>query len=533
VPLTHQYQPTQPHQHQHQHQHQHHQQQQQQVYQGAQRQSSPLAQHQSLGPSLEDHVLPVNPASPAARCSPVRSGATSSATPECQAIRPASSTASLAKSGINLADLIVELDISDPAVGGDADPYGSFAELSKKGADEEGDEEDSQQQQQQQDEYYGDEEEDEAGSSWYASDASSGAVYSEPAYYGHPEQHRLSPLSPLSQAPCQPQGLSPLRRTELSQADLLDIEAEFVEQPAAPVAMAAGVPRQPQTLSPLLPALQGSPSMASRFHSKYGSGMLASSGSQVTMLGSAGSCCADELGSIDLRSQDSLRRAVSFAPELQSLNDPACTDLLALRRQGERESQLYLNYRNAMRNAHTALPLSFQEVKEKIGEHGLEIAFREERHTADQKSLFLLPLNGLAQPRWVPPNTSLRVGRSSAWLQAQSRVVSRNHCEILHDIHQYYVRDVGSKSGTFVNGTRIGTPDTISAPRELRHGDVLQIGTDLGSEADAYGRVPDTFRSVQLLALYGYRARLSVPAKDESTYSTLYPMRIVLIVCVC
>lgn len=400
------------------------------------------------------------------------------------------------RSKADLMDLIVELNIDDPST--NADPYGSFAELSQP----------SSKHQENYEEY--------SNAEWSDASEISEAVYSEPVYYNDDRHH----LSPLSQNYQQEPEEQPLRK-RMSREDLLDIEAEFVEQPNMPI-----YHQQTQQLSPLLPNLQHSPSnsiLAHRFLSKYGSGMLASSGSQVTMMGSAGSCC-DELGSIDFRSQDSLKR-VSFSPELQTLHDPACHDLLTLREQQDgKDGQLYLNYRNCMRNTHTCLPLSFQELKGKIEEHGMDITFKEERRTSDQKSLFLLPLNGLSQPRWIPPNSNLRVGRTSNWLQSQSRVVSRNHCEILHDIQQYYIKDVGSKSGTFVNGTRIGVADAISPPRELHHGDVIQIGTDLGSEADAYGRVPDNFRSVQLMVLYGYKARLSVPLKDEIMYDTPIPI---------
>lgn len=130
----------------------------------------------------------------------------------------------------------------------------------------------------------------------------------------------------------------------------------------------------------------------------------------------------------------------SARPELAQLEDPATSALL----QGIREeisaqdSALYLNYRNCIRHSHTAIPLSFQELKQRIEEFGLDIQFKEEKRTTDVKQIFLLPINTMTVPRWVPPGTSFRVGRGSNWFISQTRVISRNHCEIFHDIHSVY-----------------------------------------------------------------------------------------------
>lgn len=101
----------------------------------------------------------------------------------------------------------------------------------------------------------------------------------------------------------------------------------------------------------------------------------------------------------------------------------------------QQDTILYQNYRACLRHTQTALPLSFQELKARIEEYGLDIQFKAEPRTADLKELFLLPLNGTTVPRWIPASASFRVGRGSAWFAAPTRVVSRNHCEIFHDIH--------------------------------------------------------------------------------------------------
>lgn len=66
-----------------------------------------------------------------------------------------------------------------------------------------------------------------------------------------------------------------------------------------------------------------------------------------------------------------------------------------------------------------------------------------------------------------------------------------------------------------MNGTRLGEAEKITPPRDIKHGDIIQIGVDYSSEADPYGKVPDAYKCVQCMALYGYKARLDVPLKDE------------------
>ncbi len=48
---------------------------------------------------------------------------------------------------------------------------------------------------------------------------------------------------------------------------------------------------------------------------------------------------------------------------------------------------------------------------------------------------------------------------------------------ISHTENRYYITDLGSSNGTFVNGSRLSKPKTESEPREIGHGSVLQIGT--------------------------------------------------------
>jgi len=58
-------------------------------------------------------------------------------------------------------------------------------------------------------------------------------------------------------------------------------------------------------------------------------------------------------------------------------------------------------------------------------------------------------------------------------LIVQNNYASRYHAEILLQNGKWYIRDSGSKNGTFVNGTKITTPVL------LRNGDKIKIGKDI------------------------------------------------------
>src|SRR5262245_28389394 len=49
--------------------------------------------------------------------------------------------------------------------------------------------------------------------------------------------------------------------------------------------------------------------------------------------------------------------------------------------------------------------------------------------------------------------------------------VSRNHCQIVRDGHSYFLEDMGSRNGTFLNDE----PEKIEGRRQLRLGDVVRV----------------------------------------------------------
>lgn len=60
----------------------------------------------------------------------------------------------------------------------------------------------------------------------------------------------------------------------------------------------------------------------------------------------------------------------------------------------------------------------------------------------------------------------------------KSKVVSRRHCEFWCTAGQWYVKDVKSSSGTFLNHVRLSSPGVESRPYPVNDGDVVQLGID-------------------------------------------------------
>ena len=104
-------------------------------------------------------------------------------------------------------------------------------------------------------------------------------------------------------------------------------------------------------------------------------------------------------------------------------------------------------------------------------------------------------LHFTAMSRTLPTPTSIiRVGRYSerdnnnnAATQAdpsvlpvgfKSKVVSRRHCEFWCTAGQWYIKDVKSSSGTFLNHVRLSAPGQESRPFEVNDGDTVQLGID-------------------------------------------------------
>lgn len=67
---------------------------------------------------------------------------------------------------------------------------------------------------------------------------------------------------------------------------------------------------------------------------------------------------------------------------------------------------------------------------------------------------------------------------SSAPVGFKSKVVSRRHCEFWYAAGRWYIKDVKSSSGTFLNHIRLSSPGTESRPFPVNDGDIVQLGID-------------------------------------------------------
>ncbi|KAI6245832.1 E3 ubiquitin-protein ligase DMA2 [Erysiphe necator] len=67
---------------------------------------------------------------------------------------------------------------------------------------------------------------------------------------------------------------------------------------------------------------------------------------------------------------------------------------------------------------------------------------------------------------------------SSAPIGFKSKVVSRRHCEFWCYAGNWFIKDVKSSSGTFLNHIRLSAPGTESKPFPVHDGDIVQLGID-------------------------------------------------------
>ena len=67
---------------------------------------------------------------------------------------------------------------------------------------------------------------------------------------------------------------------------------------------------------------------------------------------------------------------------------------------------------------------------------------------------------------------------SAAPVGFKSKVVSRRHCEFWCTGGRWFIKDVKSSSGTFLNHIRLSSPGTESRPYPVNDGDIVQLGID-------------------------------------------------------
>ena len=89
---------------------------------------------------------------------------------------------------------------------------------------------------------------------------------------------------------------------------------------------------------------------------------------------------------------------------------------------------------------------------------------------ASKKGAYLKLIDDEAKDKIYPIRESLSVGRDRySDIRLDYNFISKNHFIIEEDRGEYYLRDLGSKNGTYVNGTKID--DEVI----LEDGDVIEV----------------------------------------------------------
>jgi len=97
-----------------------------------------------------------------------------------------------------------------------------------------------------------------------------------------------------------------------------------------------------------------------------------------------------------------------------------------------------------------------------------------------------IPDNPLIPPVTIVGGRNVTLGRkiddvpneNKSFLGFPSKVVSRIHAEVWFVSGAYYIRDLKSTSGTFLNAMRLSEPGKESKPFKIQSGDSLQLGVD-------------------------------------------------------
>ncbi|KAK8170408.1 hypothetical protein BC567DRAFT_210223 [Phyllosticta citribraziliensis] len=113
-------------------------------------------------------------------------------------------------------------------------------------------------------------------------------------------------------------------------------------------------------------------------------------------------------------------------------------------------------------------------------------------------------------PTDVPANIP-----SAAPVGFKSKVVSRRHCEFWCKDGQWWIKDVKSSSGTFLNHIRLSQPGVESKPFKVGDGDVVQLGIDFRGGEEMI------FRCVKIRIECNRNWQKSLNNFNKSTHKTL------------
>lgn len=98
----------------------------------------------------------------------------------------------------------------------------------------------------------------------------------------------------------------------------------------------------------------------------------------------------------------------------------------------------------------------------------------------------------------------------------RSKVVSRAHAEMwVESGGRFFIRDTKSSSGTFLNHVRLSPANAESPPRQVRDGDIVQLGVDYQGGAE------DIYKSVKIRIEVGREWQSSKNAFNTSALENL------------
>jgi len=119
-----------------------------------------------------------------------------------------------------------------------------------------------------------------------------------------------------------------------------------------------------------------------------------------------------------------------------------------------------------------------------------------------------------------------------------SKVVSRKHAELVLENGSWFLKDVGSSSGTFVNNNRLSPAGVPSALHGIGTGDVLRFGVDFRGGAEPHyrairvrveidgvsTRAPDEYQRLQMQKLVSMAPNASTDGEIDTCAICLEPL---------
>ena len=287
-----------------------------------------------------------------------------------------------------------------------------------------------------------------------------------------------------------------------------NLQEESIDQPLVPEAVkrASRIPRHQS---------ESKGSTLGRTISNFGSRLMSNSMFSGSLLGKTASTMQ-----MPTLQSNNYNYSVSM-DDLGVKSTPASP--ISNQQQVDVEDRLRANHQECMRTHNTCLPISQAEA--------CDILARERAESCrlagdDQARLYLVPVDpDMAKAVFLSRSQVTRIGRNADRIvKTRSRVVSRNHCQFFSELTEdgqriHYVVDVGSHSGTFVNGMRLSIAGTQSSPYPLQSGDIVQLGVDYSdNDGDDHHQNKD-FKSIQWIVMIGHQLK-TVNQEDNRQEST-------------